>query len=124
MFDKNIFKYHGNINYEDNLPVYNTSTWFYDIFTFNRVKLTNCSSKYITVSEETVPTNVYDAHNNNPVCNPVHNPYRKPQQKVHIHTISNNHPIHHQLDPVNFPHLIVKSLGCRNLCDQMNLFTH
>ena len=112
-FQKNIFKYHGNINYADNLPLNIDNCWYYDIITFNGVKLTNCSSKYITVSDETVPSNVYGArketqsparnstrcHVRNPYTNSnlqpppqVQYPYNQPQQMVHNPYRKSTHP--------------------------------
>lgn len=87
-YDQNIFKCKARINYqEDNLPTYITDKWSYDIKTLkNGVKLTNCSSKYITVDKETVPHHVYGAQPvvvKNPYKQkshqPVHNPYRRQQ---------------------------------------------
>ena len=71
IYDYNVFKCHGHINYKDNLPTYISDTWFYDIRTTNGVKLTNCSGRYVNTNEETVPTTVYGASTR------VHNPYKK-----------------------------------------------
>jgi hypothetical protein len=83
-YDQNIFKCKARINYHDNLPTYITDKWYYDIKTLNGVKLTNCSSKYITTDKEHVPSNVYGSTTNavhNPYTSrksqPVQNPYRK-----------------------------------------------
>jgi hypothetical protein len=54
-YNQNIFKYMGQITYEDNLPSFINDTWYYDIITTRQVKLINCSGKYITEVEETLP---------------------------------------------------------------------
>ena len=53
-YQQNIYKYNGHISY-DNLPLYINDTWYYDILTTRNVKLTNCSSKYMTEVHEVVP---------------------------------------------------------------------